>query len=337
VVCAVGIGYPLWWMHRSETGGAALLNQAKTREGLTPSIALPSISPVARTVSTCVERFSSSGQPEVELPAILDVPSIGLQAPVMNGVTDAILNDSVGHYPSTTWPGEPGISILLAHDASYFSNLGGVHVGDFVSWIDDCQQSTFRVNKIEVVKPGTPLPQPPGGKGIALITCSPADALFWTPDRLVVLASYVGAEASGTVAAHPPPPLGITLPLPSGLHGADLTLSSNGLLVGSLAVNGKPLKNWSESADPLRAAQVAFRGLAAAMRALDAGEASWWSSLALPGVPMPSSIPTQYEYNALITVIGSHVTAIQLQSPLATVDFVVKSTKLYIASLTLTY
>jgi LPXTG-site transpeptidase (sortase) family protein len=319
-------------MHRSDSGGAALLNKAKAREGLTPTSTTPDV----RTVSTCVQKFSSPGQPAVELPAILDVPSIGLQAPVMNGVSDSVLNDSVGHYPSTVWPGQPGISILLAHDASYFSNLGGVQVGDFVSWVDNCQQVTFEVNKIEVVTPGTRLPQPPGGKGLALITCSPADALFWTPDRLVVLASYVGSQSSGTLTAQTPPPLDLTLPLPAGLHGSDLALSSTGLLVGSLAVNGKPVKNWSESADPLRAAQVAFRGLSAASRTLEAGNASWWSSLALPGVAMPYSIPTADEYNALITVMGTRITAIQLQSPLATVDFVVKSSKLYIASVTLT-
>jgi LPXTG-site transpeptidase (sortase) family protein len=318
-------------MHRSDVGGAALLNTAKAREGLVPTSSAPS-STKTPPAPACVPQLTTSGSPKVELPAILEVPAIGMQAPVQDGLTDAVLDDSVGHDPTTVWPGGWGISILEAHDVSYFSGLGAVKIGQEVSWIDDCQEATFRVDKIEVVTPGTALPAPPNGKGIALITCSPADALFWTPDRLVVLATYVGAQPTGTKATTTPPALGLTLPLPKGLAGADLSLSGNNLLVGTLSINGSPSRAWSESADPLRAAQLAFRGLAAATRAVDVSSQSWWSSLALPGVSMPSSIPIEDEFNAAITVAGNRITAISLQSPLGTVDFVVHGAKLYLSS-----
>jgi sortase (surface protein transpeptidase) len=67
------------------------------------------------------------------LPAILAVPAIGLEAPVLQSLGDSVLNEAVGHDPASVWPGSKGISILLAHDASHFSGLGAVHAGNRVS------------------------------------------------------------------------------------------------------------------------------------------------------------------------------------------------------------
>lgn len=322
-------------MHRSDVRGAALLNKAKAREGLTQGTgpaAVVAVTPPHRP--QCVPQLTSTGQPKIELPAILEVPSIGMQAPVLNGLTDSVLNDSVGHDAATVWPGAYGVSILEAHDVSYFSNLGALKVGALISFIDNCREFVFQVDKTEVVTPGTALDPPSGGKGLALITCYPANALFWTSERLVVMASYVAQQSSGTLAASVPAPLALSLPLPPGLANADLSLSGNRLLVGTLSINGSPSKTWSQGADPLRAAQVAFRGLAAATRAVDSGNTAWWSSLALRGVAMPASIETSAQFNAIITVDRNTIKAIELQAPATTVDFTATGGKLYIASVT---
>jgi LPXTG-site transpeptidase (sortase) family protein len=264
------------------------------------------------------------------LPAILAIPAIGLEAPVLQGAGDSVLNDAVGHDRASVWPGSHGTSVLLAHDASYFSALGSVHAGDLVSWIDDCRRVIFRVDRVEVTRPGTILAASPNGIGVALVTCWPTNALFWTPDRLVVLASFVRAQATQPRSLARPPPLAIALPVPAEVASKGLNLSQNGLLVGHLRLAGRPVRSWAEGADPLRAARLAFKELAAVKLTIAAGDKRWWSALALPGVPMPYSLSISGEFDAIVTVHGTHVSAVTLASPSATVNFVVQAGSLYV-------
>jgi LPXTG-site transpeptidase (sortase) family protein len=322
--CAVGIGYPLWWMHRSEAGGDALLARAHHREGL----ADPSGSR-----SSCNANRTATSDPVPKLPAILAVPAIGLEAPVLQGLGDPVLNEAVGHDPASVWPGSHGISILLAHDASYFSSLGAVRVGDRIFWIDGCRRLVFRVDRVEVTRPGASLPPPPNGIGVSLITCWPTDALFWTPDRLAVLASFVSTQVTQPRTIAQPAPLDIALPVPSAVASQGLGLSQNGILVGHLRLTGKPDRSWAEGADPLRVARLAFDELAAAKLTVNAGNKGWWSAIALPGVPIPSSLSVAGDFDATLTVHGTRVSAVILASPTETVGFVVGSGKLYVSSI----
>lgn len=266
------------------------------------------------------------------MPAILAIPAIGLEAPVLQGLGDPVLNEAIGHDPASVWPGVHGISILLAHDVSFFSGLGGVRVGDQVAWIDDCRRLVFRVDRVEVIQPGARLPPPPNGIGVALITCWPTNALFWTPDRLAVLAGLIGVQSTKTRAIAEAPPLDISLPVPPAVSSRGLALSQNGILVGHLLLTGKPDRSWAESADPLRATRLAFDELAAAKVIVDAANMSWWSAIAQPGVPMPSSLSVAGDFDATLTVHGTQVSAAVLDSPTAVVHFVVRSGKLYISS-----
>jgi LPXTG-site transpeptidase (sortase) family protein len=337
VACAVGIGYPLWWMHRSDSGGQALLNEAHDRlnqvhhrEGLGNRSG--SGSNGSSVKASCNLTQTHLSHPEPKLPAILAIPAIGLEAPVLQGLGDPVLNEAVGHDSASVWPGGNGISILEAHDASYFSSLGAVHAGDRIFWIDGCRNLVFRVDRVEVTQPGASLPPPPNGIGVALITCWPTDALFWTPDRLVVLASFVRTQATQPRTTPRSPPLDIALPVPSALVSEGLGPSQNGILYRHLRLAGNPARSWAESADPLRTARLAFDELGAARLTIQAGNKSWWSAIALPGVSMPYSISVAGDFDATIAVNGTSVRAVMLVSPTATVGFVVRSGKLYISS-----
>jgi sortase A len=329
LACAIGVGYPLWWMHRSEVGGQALLAHARQREGLTHRTGARSGGPPLK--SACRPVRTRTGELVPRLPAILTIPAIGLEAPVLQGAEDSVLNDAVGHDRASVWPGSRGTSILLAHDASYFSSLGSVRIGDLVSWIDDCRRVIFRVDRVEVTRPGAILAAAPNGVGVALVTCWPTNALFWTPDRLVVLASFLRADATQSRSLARPTPLDIALPVPAAVASQGLQLSQNGLLVGHLRLAGRPTRSWAEGADPLRAARIAFKELAAVRITIAAGDERWWSALALPGVPMPRSLTVSGEFDAIVTVHGTRVRAVTLASPSATVGFVVRSGRLYVA------
>jgi sortase A len=265
------------------------------------------------------------------LPAILSVPALTLSAPVLQGLSDTVLSHAVGHDASSVWPGAKGISLLLAHDVSYFSNLGSVRVGDKVYWTDGCRSLVFKVDRIEVTQPGAPLPSPSGGIGLALITCWPTDALFWTPDRLVVLASFVGTQTTTARTIATPLPLGVAVAAPPAVVARGLGLGQNGILVGHLHLAGNPARTWAEGANPLRAANIALEELAAAKIAVDIGNKSWWRAVALPDVPMPVSLSVSRNFDVAVTVYGTKVKAVALVSPTATVDLVVQSGKLYVS------
>lgn len=336
----MGVAYPLWWNHRSETGGHALLAQAASREGLSTTVPGtsgvqpgPGGSTVSDTGSSCHAAARPTGAGP-QLPAILEIPSIGLEAPVLQGLSNPVLDEAVGHDPTSVWPGAQGTSILLAHDASYFSSLGAVHPGQTVSWIDDCQKLVFKVDSTEITQPGTAIPVPRGGVGVALITCSPSDALFWTPDRLVVLASLVSVQSTSVSSIAAAVPLGLRIPVPESLLNEGLGLTENNILVGRLDVSGTPSRAWAEGPDPLQAARLAFADLAAAEIAARAVDTTWWSAIALHGVPMPASISVTNEFDALVNVQGTSVRGITLSAPGTTVDFVVRGGVLYISGVT---
>jgi LPXTG-site transpeptidase (sortase) family protein len=267
------------------------------------------------------------------MPGILEVPAIGLEAPVLQGVGDSVLSDAVGHDPASVWPGNKGISLLLGHDATYFSALGALRTGDEVTWIDNCRRVVFRVDSVEVTRPGASLARSPNGIGVALVTCWPTDALFWTPDRLVVLASFVSSEATQPQGVPQAPPLNIALPVPAAVVSQGLSLAQNGLLVGHLRLAGEPDRPWAEGADPLRVAHLAFEELAAAKLIVSAGNKTWWSSIALSGIPMPRSLSVAGNFDVTLTAHGANVSAVVLTSPTISVGLVVRAGKLYVSSI----
>ncbi|MGA2528779.1 MAG: hypothetical protein ABSG36_06400, partial [Acidimicrobiales bacterium] len=200
-----------------------------------------------------------------------------------------------------------------------------------VYWIDGCYRLVFKVDRIEVTVPGAFLPAPKGGIGVALITCWPTDALFWTPDRLVVLAHFVDGQSAKAQPVARTLPLGVSVSAPAALVAHGLGLEQNGILVGHLHLAGEPARTWAEGADPLRAAGVAFEELAAAKLAVEVANRTWWSKVALSGVTMPASLSTSDDFDVTVTAYGTRLTAVTLVSPTATVDLVVRSGKLYVS------
>jgi sortase (surface protein transpeptidase) len=58
--------------------------------------------------------------------ASLEIPSLGVRAPVLQGLSDSVLNVAAGHDPASPWPGDVGESIIEAHDVSYFARISAL-------------------------------------------------------------------------------------------------------------------------------------------------------------------------------------------------------------------
>src|SRR5713101_7472924 len=97
-VAVAAIAYPLWWSHRSEATGNGLLREHFLVRQHTPD--------TRRCTPSLPPRHSLSKH----LDGILEIPSLGLRAPVLQGLSDSVMNVAAGHDPFSPWPGAPGES-----------------------------------------------------------------------------------------------------------------------------------------------------------------------------------------------------------------------------------
>jgi len=320
-VAAAAIAYPLWWNHRSETTGNSLL-----REHLRMR---PQTSDTTRCTPSLPSRYSR----RMHLDGILEIPSIGVRAPVLQGLADSVLNVAAGHDSTSPWPGGLGESVIEAHDVSYFTRISALKPGDRVIWVDACTEQTFRVVETEISVPRAEIFPPPDGRGLALITCYPTNALFWTPDRFVVETELVSAGRLTT-----PQPrltvlsLNLRVPAPPALVAEGLSLQTNSILLGHLSTTGHPSAAFLGGPASLDAEKAALESYFGAEKAIAAGNSAWWHDLAVPGLAKPSAWSMNDPVNVTLTVAGNSVRSVTLWSAAFTMRLVVRHHTLLIAS-----
>jgi LPXTG-site transpeptidase (sortase) family protein len=317
-LAVLGVAYPLWWGHRSSEAGHALLERA-LHVAATPR-------QVAHTCASAPKGVALSPSS----PGVVEIPAINLQAPVLNGVGNAVLDVAVGHEPSSVRPGAAGESVLLAHDVSYFSAIGRLHVGDRVIWIDGCVKETFRVTGHEVTRPGATLAVPASGSGLALVTCWPTDALWWTPDRYVVETTLVQSAPVDHPAASPPVSSAGTLDVPKIPAARGLSYSRSSVIAGTLTVTGAPSASFTESPAPLNVANAVLSDVAAIEVAASHHNATWWSVLARPDVPLPAPWPVGTVEDVSLSVTGTRIAGATVRSSSGTISLTVRGSELVV-------
>ena len=109
---------------------------------------------------------------------IIEIPSIDIRYPVMEGTGSAVLNAGIGHIPETAGIGESGNCVLCGHNGSrygtFFTPLNQISIGDAVTIIDKKGQAhIYEVTETEVVNPYDNSIKTQGeGKELTLFTCS---------------------------------------------------------------------------------------------------------------------------------------------------------------------
>ena len=320
---AAAIAYPLWWIHRSDAIGNGLL-----REHLLAS-------PHRSGTAGCTPSLPSGYSRRIHLDGILEIPSLGVRAPVSQGLSDSVLNVAAGHDPLSPWPGAVGESVIEAHDVSYFARISALKRGDRIVWVDACTERAFRVIATEISAPGAEVSPPPDGRGLALITCYPTNALFWTPDRFVVRTEMV---SSGRLTT-PPPRLTLPLvphlrvPAPPALVAEGLTLQSNDIRLGHLFTTGHPSAAFLQGPAGLDAEKAALESYFGAQKAIASRNSAWWHDLVVPDLRMPPPWPASGPVSVILDVTGDSVTSVTLSSPGFSMRLVVRHGTLFIASL----
>jgi sortase A len=138
------------------------------------------------------DSLASHFQPPV---ALLRIPKIHLEAPVLEGSDDLILNRAVGHIVGTAPPGESGNIGLAGHRDGFFRVLKDVAVGDKIEIQTQQNTNTYVIDQITIVDPSdVSVLRPRSHPSVTLVTCYPFYFLGDAPQRYIVQASLVGPD-----------------------------------------------------------------------------------------------------------------------------------------------
>jgi sortase A len=234
-----------------------------------------------------------SGVQPGQLSGILTIPALNLRAPVEEGTDDQELDVAVGHDPQSVWPGVDGAAVFLAHDVSYFVHLNALKPGDVITYATACNTVTFEVSAHQVVPAGSAVSNS-SDPSLVLDTCWPPNALFFTPDRLLIRATEVGAVTKGknlhagaqfvkTVAS-----TDYTTSAPPALQAEGLTLEQNEAPMGTMDLVDASVA-FAQSPAPLSLEAAALETYFGGLHAGAQGEQTWWHALA-PDLAMPQTL-----------------------------------------------
>jgi sortase A len=208
VIILLFVAYQLWG-----TGIAERHSQAALKRSFNAAVAAhqasdsPTVQGSGGGTGSGVAAASSTAVASPAPGGALDhlvIPKIGLNAFVVEGVSEADLRRGPGHYPQTVLPGQNGNSAIAGHRTTYgapFYSINELKIGDPISLTDTAGRTfEYKVSQAPlVVSPSdvsvltnTPYAQ------LTLTTCNPR---FSATSRLVVLARLTGQ-----------PPLPVTHP-----------------------------------------------------------------------------------------------------------------------------
>jgi sortase A len=228
-----------------------------------------------------------------QLSGILTIPAINLHAPVEEGTDDPELNVAVGHDAQSVWPGVDGSAVFLAHDVSYFVHLNDLKPGDVITYATACNTVKFQVAGQQVVPAGSAVANSTG-PSLVLDTCWPPNALFFTPDRLLIHADEVGAATkgadldSGAQFIKTAQATDFRTSAPKALRAQGLTLDQNEAPMGTMRLVNASVA-FAQSPGPLSLEAAALETYFGGLHAGAQRQEAWWSAMA-PGVTMPPEL-----------------------------------------------
>jgi sortase A len=134
--------------------------------------------------------FAESQAASAGLPlAVLAIPKIHLEVPVLNGTDDLTLNRAVGLIEGTSRPGERGNVGIAGHRDGFFRGLKDVGPGDMISLRTLAGRRDYVVKSVRIVEQDdvSVLDDSPTD-ALTLVTCYPFYYVGSAPKRYIVRA-----------------------------------------------------------------------------------------------------------------------------------------------------
>jgi sortase A len=121
--------------------------------------------------------------------AVLRIPKIRLEVPVLRGTDEFTLNRAVGHIDDTALPGTDGNSGIAGHRDGFFRGLKDVAPGDAIELETLRGKEVYRVEWTWVVYPeDVSVLDPTPTRSLTLVTCYPFYHVGPAPQRYIVRA-----------------------------------------------------------------------------------------------------------------------------------------------------
>lgn len=154
-----------------------------------------------------------------ELFGVVKIPAIGISFPLLEGVSNSVLDEGIGHYEKTAGPGQRGNFAVAAHrccsnHGEPFRYLYKLNVGDVITVDTKDYRFTYKAvamptcgpttgpngsllvdpSKVNVINPIPCTPRPPSRKLMTMTTCHPYTGGF-APFRLIKFAELTGVSS----------------------------------------------------------------------------------------------------------------------------------------------
>lgn len=128
--------------------------------------------------------------------ALLRIPKIDLEVPILEGTDDLSLNRAVGHIVGTPRPGEVGNIAIAGHRDGFFRGLKDISTGDTIEIVTAGGVNKYVVDKISVVDPtDVSVLSATAQPSITLVTCYPFYFIGSAPQRYIVQGSLITSGA----------------------------------------------------------------------------------------------------------------------------------------------
>lgn len=119
------------------------------------------------------------------------IPRVGLDAIVLEGVDDDVLNAGPGHLPGSAYPGEPGNAVISAHRDRHFNHLDALDVGDTIVTESGTHVTTWQIVAKRVIERDDPALFRTHDATLTLTTCWPIRYVGPAPERLILTAKPI--------------------------------------------------------------------------------------------------------------------------------------------------
>lgn len=121
--------------------------------------------------------------------AVLRIPGIGLEVPVMYGTRESVLRRGAGVIEGTRMPGVQGNVALAAHRDSFFRGLKDVALGDQIKLETFDRTLSYQITELSVVEPtAVHVLADTSESVLTLVTCYPFYFVGNAPQRFIVRA-----------------------------------------------------------------------------------------------------------------------------------------------------